>query len=339
MGCRETKNNQKPDNMKNTVIHHSADYDGIFCREIARKFLPPDTEFIGWNFGDKPIEGPFDRVYVLDLPCDKPFGCNFEGSLWMTSPGTPNLTRLARMSCNHLIWIDHHKSSIESHPKDMPGYRIDGVAACRLAWQWFSLHAAWDPREQYPPYDLPKLKDYADRKVSEPLAVRLAGEYDIWDKRDPRAELFQYGLDTEIDHNELMFDWLLKTESDIYVQQIVAQGKCAATCIAKRDADMMKSRSFLVRDFHGLRLLCLNIAKCNSLTFASLDVPETGHDALCGFYWNGKVWTFSLYHARHNTGIDLSEIAMKYGGGGHRGACGFTVSQPAFIQAFNIQGK
>ena len=26
--------------MKNTVIYHSADFDGIFCREIARKFLP-----------------------------------------------------------------------------------------------------------------------------------------------------------------------------------------------------------------------------------------------------------------------------------------------------------
>ena len=39
---------------------------------------------------------------------------------------------------------------------------------------------------------------------------------------------------------------------------------------------------------------------------------------------NGKIWTVSLYHAKHNTGIDLSEIAKKYNGGGHRGACGFT---------------
>ena len=37
--------------MKTTVIHHSADFDGIFCREIARKFLP-DAELIGWDFGD-----------------------------------------------------------------------------------------------------------------------------------------------------------------------------------------------------------------------------------------------------------------------------------------------
>lgn len=39
--------------MKTTVIYHSADYDGIFCREIARRFLP-DAELIGWDFADKP---------------------------------------------------------------------------------------------------------------------------------------------------------------------------------------------------------------------------------------------------------------------------------------------
>jgi len=36
-----------------------------------------------------------------------------------------------------LVWIDHHKSAIEKYGATTPGYRIDGVAACRLAWQWF----------------------------------------------------------------------------------------------------------------------------------------------------------------------------------------------------------
>lgn len=305
---------------KNTVIYHSADYDGLFCREAARKFLPPDTEFIGWDFVDQPLIKPTGTVYVLDLPVDKVFSI----TNWLT-PAT----------WEKLIWIDHHKSSIESHPSSLPGYRIDGVAACRLTWQWFQLHAEWDPREQHPPYDLPKFEDYRDRTVNEPLAIRLAGEYDVWDKRDSRVDLFQYGLDTEIDGHEHMFDWLLVPDAEVYVNQIVAQGKCAATCIGKRDADMLKSRSFKFK-FEGMTFLGLNIARCNSLTFAALDVPSTGHDALCGFYWNGKCWTVSLYHAKHNTGIDLSEIAKKYGGGGHRGACGFTFKDPQFINAFTL---
>lgn len=41
--------------MTTTVTHHSADFDGIFCREIARKFIP-DAKLIGWDFGDEPLK-------------------------------------------------------------------------------------------------------------------------------------------------------------------------------------------------------------------------------------------------------------------------------------------
>lgn len=334
--------------MKNTVIHHSADYDGMFSREIARKFLPPDTEFIGWDFPDKPIclEGFYGTLYVLDLPCDKPFGFDFGKKLVYDSvtpeseprikkEWTAQMSILNLIASNRLLWIDHHKTSIDTHPPEIGGYRIDGVAACRLAWQWFCLKdKSWKEGDGATPpnpnkgfYVLPKKDDFVNREVCEPLAVRLAGEYDIGDKRDWRAELFQYGLDTEIDSNPDMFNWLLDqvaTDENPYVQQLVAQGQCAATCINKRDADMMKSRSFIVQ-FEGLNFLALNIARCNSLTFAALDKPDTGHEALMGFCWNGKTWTVSLYHAKHNTTINLSLIAVKYGGGGHRGACGFTV--------------
>ena len=123
--------------MPTTVIHHSADMDGVFCREIARKFLL-DAKLIGWDFADAPLEISDGRVFVLDLPVDRVFGFDF------SKPATV----IAKFSNVHvmkefnarLTWIDHHKSSIESHPEDIPGYRVDGVAACRLAWQWFSGH-------------------------------------------------------------------------------------------------------------------------------------------------------------------------------------------------------
>ena len=118
--------------MKTTVIHHSADFDGIFCREIARKFLP-DAELIGWDFGDKPLEIPPEgQIYILDLSVDRVFGFNLA-----TSEPTRFVSHEVQ---NRIIWIDHHKSSIESHPANIAGYRIDGVAACRLAWQWFAAH-------------------------------------------------------------------------------------------------------------------------------------------------------------------------------------------------------
>jgi uncharacterized protein len=269
-----------------TVIYHSADFDGAFSGEIARKFLPADTTFIGWDFGDSLISMPESGdVYIIDLPPD----C-------IISPDTARI-----------IWIDHHASAIAKWAKDIPGYRIDGVAACRLAWQWFLRSP------------LPEKHSYIERLVSEPLSVRLAGEYDVWDKRDPRAETFQYGLRSMVLDAEA-WKSLLSDDTKIVTKALVL-GEGSQLYAKNVNAGMMR-RAFLA-EFEGLKFLCLNTASCNSLTFASRDVPETGHDALMGFYFNGKQWNYSLYHAAHRTDIDLSAIAVKYGGGGHKGACGF----------------
>ena len=301
--------------MKTTVIYHSADFDGIFCREIARKFLgDKDVQYIGWNFGDPPIDfPPTGLVYVMDLPLDKPFG----------------YTSYPLEMAPAIVWIDHH-ASIASHPTDIQGYRIDGVAACRLAWQWF-VHDHTDLVVQF--NGLPDKRDFIDRKVSEPLAVRLAGEYDVWDKRDPQADLLQYGLRSDhIDDN----DWsdllnmgtnelLHVQESQVAVSFLCERGGAARWYAQTVDASNMKG-SFLTK-WEGLTFLCLN-GRGNSLTFASLDVPETGHDALLMFYLNAhREWVVSLHHAKHRTDLDLSAIAVRHGGGGHKGACGFTWKQ------------
>ncbi len=295
-----------------TVIHHSADYDGIFCREIAKHFLGTEgVTYIGWDFKDPPLSVPEGVIYVLDLPLDVTFG---------GKPGEFNLGVLSAIDTNHLFWIDHHKSAIESHPQETGGYRIDGVAACRLAWQWFSGHHH-DPTCES--CRLPDKAEYLARQVKEPLAVRLAGEYDIWDHRGDGDLEFQFGLRSEKD---LKWEWLLDTTSagcDSYAKQLVAQGKLIMEYSRGVDASVIKANSFLL-DWEGLKFLALNTARCNSLTFAAKDVPETGHDALLAFYTNGKKWTVSTYHAARRKDIDLSLIAVKHGGGGHKGACGFT---------------
>ena len=103
------------------VYYHSADFDGLFSREVCRKFLPEDTKFVGWDYGDPKADFPTDIntqfVYVVDLCPNEVFGDYVK---------------------DRVVWIDHHKTAIVSHDPDIPGYRIDGVAACRLCWQWFT---------------------------------------------------------------------------------------------------------------------------------------------------------------------------------------------------------
>lgn len=286
------------------VVTHSADYDGLFSQEIARQHFGAAAEYVGWDYGNPQLQFPKDhQVYIIDLSPD----C-FE--------------QISEEDFKRVVWIDHHRTAIEKFPASIPGYRIDGVAACRLAYQWFLLHQEWDPRELHPPYDLPTKEQYVKREVPEPWAVMLAGEYDVWDHRDNDADVaFQFGLDAQA---KILWSWLLDMgQSKAHASLIIEDGRAAMACYAKRDADIMRERSMIV-DFEGLKFLCLNTARCNSNTFTARDKPETGHDALMGFYMRPDgSWSFSMYHAAHRKDLDLSRIAKEYGGGGHPGACGF----------------
>lgn len=296
--------------MKTTVVYHSADFDGIFCREIARKFLPPDTEFIGWNFGDTPLKIPDGMLYVLDLPCDRPFGFCFDKS------ATEFLGR-------YLIWIDHHKTSMEIAPQYIPGYRIDGVAACRLAWQWFSF-------EGKIPVDLQWATPFKERKVSEPIAVRLAGEYDVFDKRDVRADLFQFGLKSQALTDEVWIcllndQYQYRKFEEQGVDKLLNQGKPLQYARGVEYAEVITKQGFTVQ-FEGLTFLACNSHELDirSQLFEAGIKPE--HDALLGFTFNGKSWRVSLYGVPGKPDIDLTPIAKKYKGGGHCQACGFHVT-------------
>jgi oligoribonuclease NrnB/cAMP/cGMP phosphodiesterase (DHH superfamily) len=268
---------------------------------VARHFLGNEgVTYIGWDYGDPLIPMPAEgTVYVLDLNPE----C-LDAEILMTDVH------------DRIIWIDHHKTAIDKLPAVIPGYRIDGVAACRLAWQWFLALIAATPTH----WALPAKEDFVERTVDEPLAVRLAGEYDIWDKRDERAETFQFGL-----RGEQTLDWEMMfcpDRSGAYIEGMLMVGGMLQRYQQRNDAAAVNHNSFPAW-IEGVKCLCINSTMGNSLTFAAKDTPDSDHDALCKFYFTGEVWSFSLYHAKRRTDIDLSAIAKKFKGGGHRGACGW----------------
>lgn len=308
--------------MKTTVLYHRADFDGLFCREIARKFLP-DAELIGWDYGDPLIPFPDGNVYVLDLSPD-------------SFSVLPDINEVGR----RLTWIDHHKTAIEKWPEAIPGYRIDGVAACRLAWQWFDhTWKGYEPHRNQLDPALPIKDEFVNRTVPEPYAVRLAGEYDIWDKRDPNAELFQHGLRsrelTEQVWRELLDNsvspglegtGMERTSSEIYSTALLHAGASIQYAKTKENESIIKAFGFTIQ-FEGFCLLACNAARYNSQLFRAGLKPE--HDGMIGFNWDGQQWRVSLYSDKPE--IDLSEVAKKYGGGGHRGACGFRAKSLPFL--------
>lgn len=301
------------------VIYHSADFDGLFSREIARRFFGDTATYIGWDYGQPlPCIPPHNadgtpavRLYMLDISIDG----------LMEYPG--------------LTWIDHHKTAMAKFNPNIRGYRIDGVAACRLAWQWFFRDTPGDLADAL----MPTKEEFFERVVVEPYAVRLAGEYDIWDKRDPAAELFQSALRsrplTDYIWNNLLDltvphpDTLAVSNSKLMVSPLLESGRAIAYAREQEYAQVITEQGFTI-SFEGLTFLACCSHECDirSHLFAAAIRPE--HDALMGFTFTGKDWRFSLYGVPGKPDIDLSVIAAKYGGGGHKQACGFRIAEIPF---------
>jgi oligoribonuclease NrnB/cAMP/cGMP phosphodiesterase (DHH superfamily) len=270
------------------VVYHRADFDGHLSGAICEHFLSDRGEVVmhGWDYGDPVPEIPEkDCLYIVDL-------------------AIPEL-----MQHKSLWWIDHHKTSIDKY-KDVFAYGIlmDGVAACRLCWQWF----IGEGRSK------PTFEDYRDRKVNEPELVRLVGEYDVWDHRDPNAETLQFGLRAIRFHaEETTLPYALGN-----VDELIEKGKVAQDYTRALNETTVNGRAHRLR-FHGLNFLCLNTHYGNSQTFIDhARIDEV--DALMMWRFDGNTAKFSLYCAPHTQGkLDLSDIAAAYGGGGHRCACGF----------------
>lgn len=65
------------------------------------------------------------------------------------------------------------------------------------------------------------------------------------------------------------------------------------------------------------KCFAVNMGMISSDDFASIDVDN--YDILVGFCTDGKQWRYSLRSDK----VDVSFVAMQFGGGGHRGAAGF----------------
>jgi oligoribonuclease NrnB/cAMP/cGMP phosphodiesterase (DHH superfamily) len=255
------------------------------------------VECLGWDYGDPvpSIEG-CDLVYMVDLCID---------------------ALLLPENQQRLVWIDHHKTSIAKHGDGWQGVRRDGVAACRLCWQYLvSPQAPWS-------FDVDL---FQRRQVDEPYLVRLAGEYDVWDRSDANADVLQYAV-----RAYPFFDWhayfeaylagserrrdLARTE-----RHLLYQGESAMRYALEVNRIIATTRSHELY-WRGLNWLVLNQAMGNSITFDAAVKPD--HDALLMWRWDGRRCRVSLYGVPHRKDLDLSEIAVAHGGGGHRQACGF----------------
>jgi hypothetical protein len=195
-----------------------------------------------------------------------------------------------------LIWIDHHKSAL-AWARDNNfcprGRRSIDFAACELVWEFFY-----------------------EKKIM-PRAIRLLGSYDIWKWQSVEGCLeFQMGMKLlNLPATSILWKELFENK---HVEDIIKNGGLILQYQKQQDEDTCKYAVHEVR-WEGLDWIALNGPFRGSGVFES--VWNHKYHGMLVYGWCRDHWRFGLYTDRED--VDVSAIAKKYGGGGHKGAAGF----------------
>jgi len=195
--------------------------------------------------------------------------------------------------------LDHHISAEEDLRELLDNGQINGLfdmskSGAMLAWNWFN----------------------SDQQV--PELIKHIQDRDLWQfkldgSREINAALASYPFDFEL------WDKLMADNSG-ELQILKRDGEAIERKLQKDVKDLIAS---------GVRRMTIAGYDVPVLNAPSVYVSDAGHimstgEPFAACYWDhpdGR--SFSLRSS--DDGIDVAEVAKKYGGGGHKKAAGFTV--------------
>ena len=264
-------------------MHHN-DADGRCSAAIVRRALGVEVLLREVDYEVVPI--PWDDIAAADKIVIVDFSFTLE-----------HMQRM--MSTAEVIWIDHHKTSLEvlADLNDLPGIRDLDEAACVLTWQFL-----------FPDQDVP-------------MAVRYIGDRDIWRFAYEQTAAFYEGLfqeNTQPSNDEL---WTpLLDGDDETVQRLIETGEILYRARLEQIKRRIEQDAFEVQ-FEGHRTLAINSRGSGNLGHAMCrEGYEVAYCYIDGYH-NGRMLTKVTLFSEE---VDVSEIASRFGGGGHPGAAGFT---------------
>ena len=281
-------------------IYHVADHDGKGSAGIV-KSVYPEIEFFGLNHD---MEVPYEEIRKHDkiIVCDIALPLDFMFELNESKDFT---------------WIDHHVSIIKEYEEavkkgkpEIKGLRRVGTAAMCLTWEYF-----------YPGKPLPE-------------GIKLLGLNDLFKLEDKRVRPFEYAIQSMGVNRPQDEIWQKLINNEIDIDETVAKGEAILSWIKIRNYRLVRSMAF-ESEFMGLKCICANMAQGYSEFFDSVENIED-YDMMVNFYMNKKnQWNLSFYTAKEN--VDVSKIAMSFGGGGHQKAAG--ASKLPQLPEFLLQEK
>jgi oligoribonuclease NrnB/cAMP/cGMP phosphodiesterase (DHH superfamily) len=282
------------------VFHHN-DADGRCAAAIVNKWFLEEvverekqtTKTISFVEMDYKTHCPFDKINAGErvVIVDFSFQPDVMSGIVARSGSWANI-----------VWCDHHATAKDyAYPAD--GYcdfTDKGLSGCECTWKHF----------------------FGDIPI--PSTVSLLGDYDAWRLQRKDCFAFYEGLKTE-DQSPVDGIWsdLLDTYDDgrsstisaATCKRIISQGNAVIKYRDNYCGEIVKAFGYET-EIGGHQAFATNLYRFGSGGFGELFHQ---YPICIAYIHDGTKFTVSLYSET----VDVSEIAKKYGGGGHKGAAGF----------------
>lgn len=294
--------------MKPLCIYHGACDDGFAAAWCVRAALGTEVEFYpGVYQKEPPLHDDRDVIFV-DFSYKRPV-----------------LDEMAKTS--RLLILDHHKTAQEdladlvrpplwdawcavpeASPRMVALFDMERSGAA-LAWDYFigdGYSAGWTASE-------------AKRRRG---FIEYIQDRDLWRKTLPCGDEFTIAL-RSYPQDFLIWDKLV----DAGAQTLIAEGGAIQRYYRLRVEELKRSGYPATLDGQDIWI-------ANAPYFAASEVAgelaeRDGTFGACYFEAEGGRWQYSL---RSRGEFDVSAVARKFGGGGHKAAAGFSVDQPAHMK-------
>lgn len=275
---------------------HHCDIDGRAAGAVVAKF---ENNYDPGNF--------FEVDYVQTLPLDKiSKGEKVYFVDYSFSESTVDVLKKIIEITEDIIWIDHHKSSrdmLDKHPefKTIPGMVHIGISGAALTYMYL-YHEFYER--------IPKILQYVS-------------DYDCFHLKLPDVMQFKYGIES-VNHGPLADLWVRALDVNYGIlEDLISRGEIVKSYHDNQCRDVRDQFAYEA-DVDGYTALIVN-RDGNSSLFGD---KFSQYDVCIRWTFNGERYVYSIFTSKPD--IDVSEIAKKRGGGGHKQAAGFSSEELLF---------
>lgn len=219
---------------------------------------------------------------------------------------------ISKCGIENIIWLDHHKSSIDICNKyptvdSIRGVRSSDHSAAYLTWIYL----------------------FGTEYI--PAIVEYISDYDSFVfKYGDASKFLNYGVNkNKLLKNPASLLWSTILKSDNFVVKLISDGKIIDAYLSENYSEYIKNNAYET-NFEGYTMAVVN-RNCNSLIFGDL---YKRYKIVSTFVYDGEKWKYSLYSG--DPSVDCEAIARKYGGGGHKGAAGFSSDEMLYKKTSSI---